>query len=85
MSSGMSKTTAPEVTMGRESTSPCQHARHTISGGSKDTCIVGITLHKHKIDIGGTILDGYETFYDVPVAKCLDFVYAVNACTHANK
>ena len=34
-------------------------------------------LYKHKIDINGTILDGYHTFDHVPVTKCLDFIYGL--------
>ena len=44
-----------------------------------------ITLQMHKIDIGGTIVDDYSTFHDVPVAKCLEFLHGLDACNHANK
>ena len=29
----------------------------------------GITIEKHKIDIGGAIVHGYRTFHNVPVAE----------------
>ena len=36
-------------------------------------------LYKHKIDINGTIVDGYDTFEHIPVTKCLDLSMAWQA------
>ena len=53
---------------------------NTAKQGVREKGIADVTkpkLYKHKIDIHGTIVDGYDTFDHVPVIKCLDYIYGL--------